>query len=67
MPSNFTDNKETTIVDGHKRCYFNENTSYILLKVEGDDMDPNALKGYRRPGILRRTQIKQGRQTVDLR
>ncbi|XP_013179127.1 PREDICTED: zinc finger protein 12-like isoform X1 [Papilio xuthus] len=67
VPSNFEDNKETTIVDGNKRCYFNENTSYILLKVEGDDIDSNALKGYRRPGILRRTQMKQGRQTVDLR
>ncbi|CAH2035524.1 unnamed protein product, partial [Iphiclides podalirius] len=54
-------------IDGLVKCVFHEDTSYLIVKVEGDDLDPNAIKRSRLAGILRRNQIKQGKQPVDLR
>ncbi|XP_068631953.1 zinc finger protein 583-like [Battus philenor] len=54
-------------IDGLTKCSYNDDTSYIILKIEGDDFDPTSLKRSRLAGILRRNQIKQGKQPVDLR
>ncbi|CAK1588360.1 unnamed protein product [Parnassius mnemosyne] len=62
-----TQNTTIQCDDGLTKCIFHEDTSYLIVKVEGEDLDPNALKRSRLDGIIRRNQMKQGKPPVDLR
>ncbi|CAG4942386.1 unnamed protein product [Colias eurytheme] len=59
---------ETCVVENNlSKRTFNEDTSYIIVKLEADDIGISAAKRSRLDGVLRRTQMKTPKAPVDLR
>lgn len=53
--------------DGITTRRFAEDTTFLIVKVEGGDIDIDAVKRRRLEGVVRRTQMKPVKQTIDLR
>ncbi|XP_059059703.1 zinc finger protein 568-like isoform X2 [Achroia grisella] len=64
---NYEESADVTVQDGLMTRLFNEDTTYLLVKVEGGDMDVECTKRSRMGGVLKRTQNKPGKPPVDLR
>ncbi|KAM3968389.1 uncharacterized protein ACR2FA_005017 [Aphomia sociella] len=56
-----------TVKDGLKTRVFSQDTTYLLVKVEGDDLDVDCVKRSRLDGVIKRTLNKPGKPPVDLR
>ncbi|XP_038216591.1 oocyte zinc finger protein XlCOF28-like [Zerene cesonia] len=66
IPLNKLIEDEIVVENGLSKRTFSEDMSYILVKIEGDDVTISA-KRSRLDGVLRRTQIRTPKPPVDLR
>ncbi|XP_075991334.1 uncharacterized protein LOC142986664 [Anticarsia gemmatalis] len=56
----------TTVYDGLTTRTFSEDTSYLIVTVEGDDIDSDAMSRSRLDGVLKKAPMKP-KQPIDLR
>lgn len=66
IPLNNYSGDQITGRDGLITRAFSEDTTYLIVKIEGDDLDSDAMKRSRLDGVVKRTQMKP-KPPIDLR
>lgn len=66
IPLNKHNDEQITGRDGFITRTFSEDTTYLIIKIERNDIDTDAMKRFRLDGVVKKTQMKS-KLPVDLR